>query len=1536
MPQKSGLNSGNLRTLIRETDLRYFTVEKRRQILEELERDYHHELPEGIEAQKEIVQKRVDGLLANSGYYPEEEYDEDGHLIGNADSSLVKSTKEGILRDLKEGTYHQEETGRNLSDYDYDPEYEEVLYKDDITSAVETKLKTGVQLSPEEVAPYKDKIRKSFEKDLKIGDYAIIFAAEINRAFRRCVDLSDITEENQASIIEYFKRSCSLESELSNLPKIREGFPEIDFTEVILEHEKDIRGTFLLMAKSPSKIHPLRSILQGVHEIDLSSEVRKAYTYLFGSKNISIYSLAYLRKETDGIVDLSPETQRNEDLLKEAFRSTLFDNASDGFRDREKRFCLSELRMAEEIIPPYRSDIDLTEMFHANQEDIIKFYQNSLKRSFGEEGERIESVFEGLINLSEPKARFIHEKLSEGNIFRAAQVRNKGVVKVALKLSEEESEKIINSITESGDKTANRYAQTNFEVREIVAAFCKDVDFTEVVGSRFSLLLDLSPEKAKELAQEIPQFLPHSVIETQCRAAFSRNADPKKDGGFKRAKAISQEFSDVDLSEEIRNCFLSSFVPEEGTRGCSMAENLNKLGGDRLDLSKEIEAGARKHIQEGNIWILRKDWAMNFDPTEEIRNNEMVVRAAFLECAKNSIDTAGELHVALSNALDLEEDVSTVSDLYAIINPVLDLRKECNTAFLYFLSRKDSRGMENIQKLIPKESLQFGREEFISNFQTSKIPLEEARTYVSDDQFKEFLGKDEISASFNECAELALALKNNSEEVEKDPKRAAENSRILCFQTEGYLKREDKEWFDKLSQKLGAKNIARFMGTHERSYLHIAGANIIRLFEASGLERDTFCGQVLMQVISDTSNHVTFSEEPDWDGFDENYDDEPSVETVETPLSNYQYFNNILEGINYDFEETLQEAEAFSNPDLQSLVKELRSASPCQSWKHLQKYHDLCQMLRKKEVFERLEELPPRRQQFFSQLAFHPNISMERVFEFMEKPEVFLDLADEHSEESHERKKPSNYLSFPHLDISAEDLRDALVDGSLDHLQFFPEYEIDYRIPTPIVDSIIQAIGRRSEGIPGRARNVKETFKRLNVALKAHRLNVRDIISKPEIITPELKREIESIIFDPEIGIRENRKVEEYKVKVHLKSSPEGHVAGNDTACCMPFGSGKNNVYMYNLACATLTVQRKVGGKYRTIDQSVLTPDVDIDQSVPDVIHRLMADRTQLADILTKDLSQNSEIFLTADNIEVAPNYKGSPENERVTKYLYANFLRRYLSQLEETHPKIKFNKDRLIVGKGYTDITGLPPIQNTFVPTIPPGYSDNTGEEAFELTFDDYQNSLEAEATEQTVLNIPNSQEQQPTPSIRGVRLLTAKDTIRVAYMEGKIYADNESLIQYIHRIGNELIAKDINNQHKNRPNLSLIAEDRSGNALGYLIAYEGVTHKTDDDQVAHDSEEPRRAIYVSDLASQNKTAGGSLIKAFQTMIEENYLKNGDLIPIIAEARETTSYPLIQRHLNRLGKKYGVQYEMREVDQRTEGGDTMHVVILEPHKTEA
>ncbi len=250
--------------------------------------------------------------------------------------------------------------------------------------------------------------------------------------------------------------------------------------------------------------------------------------------------------------------------------------------------------------------------------------------------------------------------------------------------------------------------------------------------------------------------------------------------------------------------------------------------------------------------------------------------------------------------------------------------------------------------------------------------------------------------------------------------------------------------------------------------------------------------------------------------------------------------------------------------------------------------------------------------------------------------------------------------------------------------------------------------------------------------------------------------------------------------------------------------------------------------------------------------------------------------------------------------------------------------------------------------------YSDNYGETVYELPLTE-----KSEIVPFPEYGRMQKIEQEPIdPELpHGVTYLTAHDTLRVSYMEGKVYAENESLVQYIHRMGNELTAKDINNNFKNRSNLSLKVEDENGSMLGYMIAYEGA-HKqnTEEDEYYDDYDDEfgyrggqsvpattgsnkigESVIYISDLAAdttRSKLAGGKLMKAFETLIKREYLEKNNPLPIIAQARESTSYKIIQKQLNTLGKDYGYTYELEESGSYDAGGDTMHEIKLIPVKT--
>lgn len=767
-------------------------------------------------------------------------------------------------------------------------------------------------------------------------------------------------------------------------------------------------------------------------------------------------------------------------------------------------------------------------------------------------------------------------------------------------------------------------------------------------------------------------------------------------------------------------------------------------------------------------------------------------------------------------------------------------------------------------------------------------------------------------------------------------KEIAENYdlfRIKSWEDEGVLQEEDKKSFNELKDFMDEKTLSKLWSKDKKEELHIIAPQIIRMYNKtkifSGLHysSDTFRGEYLERIINDNKNYNRVIEEG-WEGLEL-----PSASAL-------KYFNDIVRSLeDIRLVAVLNDGRAFEQT--REFTDKLAKENPYKSWETLKKLYELAELLKSKVVLEKLQKLKDDGKQkqydFFSKLAFHPGskIPMQTVFQFMENPASFLDVGDEHSGEAHERKKPSNYTQFDYLDISAEDLRDALIEGALDKLQYFKPFEAQYSIPNSEYLSEVlkmeldEALGSFQKKIKGTAKNPGKLFQMTQQVLKKYGKEYKDLARDLPFMTNEMKNDLEQVLFNKDFGIKDSRKFNDYLVKIHPKSAPEGHLAGNDTACCMPFGSGKNNVYMYNLGCSILTVQRKVGDKYRTIAQSVLTPDVDIHHNISELVRQVQSEAL-LSNVITDDLTQNKKIILTADNIEVAPN---ADSYKRVIEEIYTDFISKYVHEINS--PDLETG--RMLIGKGYSDLnfSRAENIENTFIPITPVAYSDNYGDQVYELPLSE----------KSKIIPLPKygalekSEKQINDPNLpKGVSYLTAHDTLRVSYMEGKVYAENESLVQYIHRIGNELSAKDINNGFKNRPNLSLKIEDEKGAMLGYMIAYEGAEKSYDHGDIDDETKVSigEKVIYISDLAAdttKSKLAGGKLINAFGDLINREYLQKGNPLAIVAQARENTSYKIIQKHLSELGRQYGYRFELEENGSYESGGENMYQIKLKPVK---
>ena len=695
--------------------------------------------------------------------------------------------------------------------------------------------------------------------------------------------------------------------------------------------------------------------------------------------------------------------------------------------------------------------------------------------------------------------------------------------------------------------------------------------------------------------------------------------------------------------------------------------------------------------------------------------------------------------------------------------------------------------------------------------------------------------------------------------------------------------------FERAADLFGYKNMFRYKEREGLSF-HDATYELNRvcdLCELSGLSPRAFYANILDQVRKDTQEY-----------------EEGTA---------HHSLNAIVTSINTDIPGVIEEAKKHSDIErLQELAETLKGPEDVfASWSNLKRYRDLSQLLDREEILGELKELKKEGKEdlyrYIGTLAFHPDskVNMQAVLKFWRNPEDFLDAHDVHTpDEVQDRKKPSNYIHIPNLDLTAENLRDALVEGVLDRITTFPPMEIRYSIP-PTRDALSQALGSPSKGVKGTAKKPGKLFSEVNKLLKQHktyqksRVNVNKYLDGDDI-PKDLEQQVEELTYHEEFGIQ--KKTQEYVARITNKSDPEGALAGDDTANCMPYGSGKNTVYTFNPNTAQFIIRRvKKDGTERTVAQSVLTKDSDVRKAVPDIINELQSEK-KMDDVLPEDVLAKQEPYLACDNIEVAPTYTGE-EYEDVYRHIYHDFFKKY------TQKEKGFRTDKIVIGTSYADaLTNLQKEKNTYVPQAPVGYSDKVGEEVYILPLGTEHTETEKKET--------------------GISPLTFEDSLKVAYLESKAYRDNETLIESLFALENALIAKDINNEMKNRPNLSTKYADSAGRMRGYLLAYEG----TITDGHNHDYED-KPCIYISDLASdrENTLTGGRLIKEFARQYKEHYLDKNNPLPIYAQARETTSYRIIKKQIDNLAKQTGTEFELIELPTYEQGGDTMHPVVIQP-----
>ena len=507
--------------------------------------------------------------------------------------------------------------------------------------------------------------------------------------------------------------------------------------------------------------------------------------------------------------------------------------------------------------------------------------------------------------------------------------------------------------------------------------------------------------------------------------------------------------------------------------------------------------------------------------------------------------------------------------------------------------------------------------------------------------------------------------------------------------------------------------------------------------------------------------------------------------------------------------------------------------------------------------------------------------------------------------------------------------------------------KVRYRIPIDgdpvkrslkIRETCRNAIGTRDPNSPtgytGTSNNPKRLFTVLTATVGG-RKNLLEYLQYKDI--PGIEDKVLKVISDKGWGIKipplPEVSYETIIVRIHPKSDPVGQAAGNFVPCCMGFGTGKSNVYHFNTTLAQMTVQIGESESNRKFGmQSIVGETIDTGKSIPQIISEISKEDSNLSDVLPEEVLTDSEHYLTPDNLEVHGNHKESEYWSMIYRNVCHDFLGRYLAYCGVEQG---MSPSLIPIGQNYTGITGLSDIDNTFAPVAPPGYSDNTGKRAY---FIDPTLALDAETSDWQieVLQMPEpiTLEEQLA---RNISTATPSDALRLGYIEGKAF-EGSSLLQGLHNIENTLIATAINNEAKDRPNMSLKYISDDNKVTAYLIAYEGKAYsgKGDSHDHARFGLQPGEdMIYVADVAALSDTshAGIKLLRAFAKRYANEYLAKGQALPIYAHLRDSTSYKILLREgglLERLAKEHGIEFDIEQREIKKDG-EILHAVCIRP-----
>ena len=378
------------------------------------------------------------------------------------------------------------------------------------------------------------------------------------------------------------------------------------------------------------------------------------------------------------------------------------------------------------------------------------------------------------------------------------------------------------------------------------------------------------------------------------------------------------------------------------------------------------------------------------------------------------------------------------------------------------------------------------------------------------------------------------------------------------------------------------------------------------------------------------------------------------------------------------------------------------------------------------------------------------------------------------------------------------------------------------------------------------------------------------------------------------------------KAEIIPHNDPRFATIGDDTQCCMPFGSGKHNVYMWNLGTGAFVISfRKAGeseGDSRIAIQSILTVNKNIgslekkERLIKILKNQELDEDSELS--LSKVLGNNflenlssNNLVISCDNVEGHKNYIKmllDNDNEIIEK-IYRDFFEEYRKQ------NSYFKGSKVIIGEGYSDyLTNLEKVPNPYLPLNLISYSDNLGPTTLELLQEDKEYKSQVK---------------------KGVQEINWSDVLAVAYLEDKVYQDNSELKEGLINLQQVISASLIASIKNKVPNLNLGYFDEKGVLKGYLLSY-----------LSHEFDNQEKKIYIHDIAVDPEEQNGVIaLRIFHQFLEK--VKNDPQLSnlkLAMRCREKTSYELIKKIAPRNNYKIILEEETESA------GETMYYLELE------